>query len=315
MKRFLKILIKITISVSIIWYLVYRHGFSELFSLDDLKEGWILTALLFSTLSFLLGSLQWNMILRNLDIHLPFKKTLSFYYTGQFFNPFLLGFIGGDVVRVYDIAKTSGKNSEAISTVFLDRLIGLFILTLFAAVAAVYTAGLLESNFLMILIILILVAVCFILVFLYSKPFAKKFESTGKKILPKRFHGRIREIYNSLNYYGSHPRLLGKLFLISIFVQSARILVHYCTARSVGVSVGLEYFFLFIPIIALLITLPISIGGIGIRESSGALLFRYIGVAEPKTVVFELLAFAVQVVCSLPGGVAFIFRKHEIKKE
>jgi len=310
-----KISLKLFISISLITYLICKYGaeFVQLFSkVDGL---WIAGALGFMTLSNVLGTLQWNLILKNLDIHLPFKRAFAFYYSGLFFNNFLLSFIGGDVVRIYDITKTSGRNSEAITTVFLDRLIGLFMMTLFAAVAMLYTIGLIQSNVIVILIALIFIVVSFVLVFLFSKPFAKKFESFGKSILPKRFHGRIREIYNSLNYYGNHPVLIGRLIILSFMVQSARICVHYCTSRSLGVTAGIEYFFLFIPIITVIITFPISIGGIGVRESTAAMLFQYAGVSAATAVMFEGLAYGVAILCSIPGGIMFIFRKHELKRE
>jgi len=294
-------------------YLVYSYGISEYYrQLRDVAGVWILIALCCMTLSNILGSAQWNLILRDLDIRLPFRRTLAFYYTGLFFNNFLLSFVGGDLMRVYDISRSSGRNSDAISTVFLDRLVGLFTMTLFACAALFYTLNLLKSNFLVIIIVTLLGVISFLLFFLYSKPFAKKFELFGRYLLPERFHGRIREIYNALHYCSTHPVLLGKLFLLSLFVQSLRILVHYCTSRSLGVDAGLAYFFLFIPIIVVLITLPVSIGGIGVRESSGAMLFAYVGVAATATVLFEGMAYIVAILCSLPGILTFIFRKHEL---
>jgi len=314
-KRSYSVAIKVGISVALVGYLIFKHGSSELYlQFKGIAGEWLALALGCMLISNVLGAVQWTLILKNLDIHLPFRSALSFYFTGLFFNNFMLGFIGGDFVRIYDIAKTSGKNSEAISTVFLDRLIGLFTLTLFAVIAAFFTLELIRSNFLIVLTVSVLSIICFVLVFLYSKPFAKKFETFGRKVLPDRFHKKIREIYNSLNYYGAHPRLLRKLFLISVCVQTLRIFVHYCTARSVDVAIGLEFFFIFIPVIALLVTIPVTVGGIGLRESSGAMLFQYAGVPGPTTVVFEIMAFTVAIICSLPGGIAFIFRKHESKK-
>lgn len=316
MKKIYSTAAKVAISVSLFGFLIYQYGSGELANqLAEVDPLWIVLAIIILSVSFVLGAIQWNIILRNLNIIIPLRRALAFYYTGLFFNNFLLSFIGGDVVRIYDIAKTSGKNSEAISTVFLDRLIGLFTMTLFAALAVTFTFGLIRSNFLIFLTVSILSVICFVLMFLYSKPFAKKFESFGRAILPARFHEKVRSIYNSLNYYGSNPGLLAKLFSISVVVQLARILVHYCAARSIGVDIGIEYFFIFIPIIALLITLPITIGGIGLRESLGVMLFGYAGVSGASAVVFEGLAFIVAVISSLPGGITFIFRKHELKEE
>ena len=94
-----------------------------------------------------------------------------------------------------------------------------------------------------------------------------------------------------------------------MIVQSLRILVHYTAARSIGVQVNLVYFVIFVPIIALLASLPISIGGIGIRESSGVALFSQVWPLQADIVAFEFFAFLIGIISTIPGGIIFMLRK------
>lgn len=314
MKKFISFCLKIGISSTLIWYLIEKHGDELYQQVSNIDIYWIAVALICMTASNLLGSIQWNLILRNIDISLPLKRTLAFYYTGLFFNNFLLSFVGGDVMRIYDISKSSERKSEAVSTVLLDRLIGLVTLCLFAVAATLYTVGSLSSKYLAVIVLSIFLLISLTVFFFYSKSFAKKFEAVGRRILPEKIVVKIGEIYNAINYYRGRIFLLIWPIVISVFVQSLRIIVHYFTAKALGFDVEVVYFFLIIPIIALVITLPVSIGGIGLREYFGALLFPFAGISSATGVIVETLAYIVNIICSLPGAISFVFRKHEMKE-
>jgi len=93
--------------------------------------------------------------------------------------------------------------------------------------------------------------------------------------------------------------------MISICTQSARILTHYLIGRALGVSISPIYYFLFIPIIAIMASLPITIGGIGLREQTGVVLLSIVGVTPAKAVAIEFLSYLLAIGTSLPGGVFF----------
>lgn len=311
-------LLKLVVSVLLIYYLLFiRYDASTIYhTFIDVQGKWVFLALGCMLLSNICGTLQWNLILKNLGIYLPMRRVAAFYFTGLFFNNFLLSFVGGDFVRIYDVTKSSGKNSAAISTVLLDRLIGFVTLSSLAFLGFFYTLRKLDSTALLFAIPGVFVVLVFVLLFLFHKPFAKKFETFGLKVTPKRFQNNIREIYNSINYCGNHPKLLSKLFIIALVVQSVRVCAHFTLARSIGVSANIFYFFLFIPVITILISLPVTVGGIGVREWSASVLFsRFTSISGEEAVLFEFLAYIVAILCSLPGGIAFVFRKHELQQK
>jgi uncharacterized membrane protein YbhN (UPF0104 family) len=108
--------------------------------------------------------------------------------------------------------------------------------------------------------------------------------------------------------YREKRRALLDALLVSIPVQALRILVHYWAALSLGVHVPPVYFFLFIPMIAVLIALPISINGIGVREGFTILFFAMAGIDREQAFSISFLAFLVGVAVSLAGGVLYLGR-------
>jgi uncharacterized protein (TIRG00374 family) len=262
------------------------------------------------TCSHILGSIQWWLLLKYEGINIPWKKTLSFYYVGLFFNNFLIGNVGGDLFRMFDIQSYSKDSASAVSTVFLDRIIGLLVLSSLAVIATPWVILLNDiNNFLFFPIIIIITGWGILLIFLFNKSFIKPFSWIIIKFIPKKIVAQTRAIYNKIHVFNRSKNLLLNVLSISIIVQSARIFTHYLICRSLNNSVSIIYFFLFIPIIAIIASLPISIGGIGFREQSGIILFSNVGLSSLTASVMEFLAYIVAVVSSLPGGLIFIIRK------
>ncbi|MBD3289033.1 flippase-like domain-containing protein [candidate division KSB1 bacterium] len=306
--------LKIIVSIGLIFFLFYKLGFKNVTSqFTAINIYWFLLGIILFTLSNFLGSVQWSFLLKAVGIHLPLLRVISYYYTGLFFNNFLVGYIGGDAIRVYDITKASGSNSEAISAVFFDRLIGFAVLTILALLASLYLLKtFIPSNVIMIILTIFLFWVMLIVI-LFNKRFLDKISWLFKWMLPETLSDKIRKIYLGINQFKNHKTILVKVFATSIIIQTLRILVHYAAARSIGVNIAPIYFIIFIPIIALLASLPISIGGIGIRESSGVALFSQIWSIQADIVAFEFFAFLIGIISTIPGGIIFMLRK-EITK-
>ena len=69
------------------------------------------------------------------------------------------------------------------------------------------------------------------------------------------------------------------------------------------------HFFVFVPLLGLIMMLPISINGLGLREGAGVLLFTRIGLSEEEAFLMEFLTYVVMVGVSLIGGIVFLRRQ------
>jgi len=302
--------LKIIVSFSLVFLLFYKLGFNNVIAqVLAVNFYWFFGGIIIFVISNILGSYQWQLLLKARDIELRLAKITAFYFTGLFFNNFLVGYIGGDAIRIYDITKATGRNTEAISTVFLDRFIGFMMLTTLALGAAIYWIDLFASS--KILLTILSLFSCWVLLFflLFNEKLMEKVTWLIKFMLPENVKAKIRGIYTGINEFKNHKKILVKVFLLSLITQMLRILVHYVTARSIGVNLNIMYFIIFIPIIALISSLPISIGGIGVRESSAVALFSQIWPVQADIVAFEFFAFLIGVISALPGGIIFMLRR------
>jgi uncharacterized protein (TIRG00374 family) len=279
---------------------------------------WMLLALATFAASLVLGNVQWVLLLRLQGIDLGFRRSLGFYFVGAFFNNFLPANIGGDVVRIYDVYKDSGKPDQAIAATVTDRLVGMMTLAALAMPAGLYAAARYESlglertfglaSLAIVLGFTVILALAFLVVF--SRRLARLVAAVLRPFLIRGLGDRVKRVYESFYLYSRKGRSLVAVLAVSLVVQALRTLVHYQVSQAMGLNIPAIYFFLFVPVIAIFIALPISIGGLGVREGLGIYLFRKAvpAVTPEQAFTMGLLAYLVGVVVSLAGGVVYLAR-------
>ena len=99
----------------------------------DIKLAWFVPAFLIMGLIPLIGATRFRWLLAVQGVHITLGRSLQLTFLGNFFNNFMLGLTGGDVVKAYSVARETHKRTEAVITVFLDRIVGLVALALLAA--------------------------------------------------------------------------------------------------------------------------------------------------------------------------------------
>jgi len=302
---------KIIISGFLIGFLLHRIGIHRVTAhLGTANIYWLIAAIFLFITSHFGGSFQWKLLLSSEGIQIPWQKIVSFYFVGLFFNNFLISGLGGDFFRMGDVRRYSKNGTGAVSTVFLDRFAGLFVLSGMSVLTAPWVLIRKESpSYLEISLAILVMGWIFVLFFLFNKQFARPFAWLLKKIIPEGITAKVREVYQRIHNFGRNKKLIFKVIMISLIIQSARIMTHYLLGRSLGVNISPLYFFLIIPIVAIMASLPISLGGVGIREQSGVVLFGVVGMSALQAFSMEFLAYLVAIVSSLPGGVVFILRR------
>jgi uncharacterized membrane protein YbhN (UPF0104 family) len=133
-------------------------------------------------------------------------------------------------------------------------------------------------------------------------------ESLGRRLRLGRLLGRIkilRELYESIHMYGT-PALL-KATGASVVWNLVLVLGYSLLGQSVGVDISIWYFFLFIPIISVLLMVP-SVGGLGIREGATVLLFTRVGVNEAQALALALVYDFALLIIGLIGGTIYLIQ-------
>jgi len=315
LKSALVFLLKLTVTI-VPAYLVYRNIVSDpdwdigdlyrLFSTQSLLP--LSLAILCLALSNFTACLQWKLLLERQGVNLKYGHLLKLYYVGLFFNNFMPGNVGGDVKKVYDIRMQGGQDSvgAGLTATFFDRLFGLFFVTLFTL-----GMGLLffmhddAQRAFMWPSVWIFLGFCALLGGLCSRRLGNLGQKVFSRILPQGINSRLEHMFNRFQNFQS-KKLMAQITGISAVTQSLRIFVHFFCGIAIGVDLSISWYFYYIPLVAIVSALPISIGGFGPREFLAQSLFARAGVPGLESVVIQLLAYFVSLLLSLFGGFAFL---------
>jgi len=306
----LKHIIKITVTVALLAFiLTYLVDIDLVF--DQVKKIDVRYFLLAVTLS-IIGNIfcvkRWQLILKVKELKFRFVTLFKYYYIGIFYNSFFPGTVGGDSVKIYKmIKKTSGRKADIAASVVLDRLMGLMIIYFAAIVALVFQYDFFDKKISWALLLaLLMIAVGFIL--LYKRDFfdfameeiRERFQK-GEKVLSK-----IDVFYNSLNLFQLKKQGGAKLALIILlsisFFYISYVGVFYVLLKALGASVTYYYCMTFLPILNLIVMLPISIGGVGVREVLLIYFLSLDGVAAEIAVALGVLILSVRLINNLLGS-------------
>ncbi|MFI5370091.1 MAG: lysylphosphatidylglycerol synthase transmembrane domain-containing protein [Candidatus Eisenbacteria bacterium] len=300
---------KMALSIGLFVFLFRRVQIGPL--LDSVRVAdprWLAAAVTLFIISNLFGSYQWGRLLRVVDIHIPYWKVCAYYHVGLFFNNFLPANIGGDIARVSDASRYGPTKTAALSAVLMDRLVGTVAL---AGLALVTTLPAL-NQFHLTLVYAALVGFFALSVVMVWAVFHPAVLPALERLLARVGMGglgpHLDDLAARLHGYRGQRGLFGRLLVVGMLTQVSRVFVHALVARALGIDVPLIYFFLFVPLLAVIVSLPISLNGIGVREGAGIVLFGLVGVDRAHAFSLQFTTYLVAVSVSLLGGLVFLIR-------
>lgn len=286
------------------------------FSRIDLSQAWtrfqylswpfVVFALLFYTGCQFLICLRWRVVLLSTGHVVPMSILLSSYFAGTFLNIFLPGALGGDVYRVYRITQQIKDSEVALVSVFIERFTGL------AALSAIALVGLppvfsLVGRWDIILLFMACVGMLVGGVMLIVSPrLLILAEPLLEKIRLGRLAARFAKIQILLRKFAQDRQALATSMGLSLLLQISIVYYHYLVAQQLRIPISYLELLVFIPIIVVVTLLPISVGGLGLKEGLWVYLFSRIGLTAEQALVLSLTITALGWLLSLPGAVILL---------
>ncbi|MEK7468189.1 MAG: lysylphosphatidylglycerol synthase transmembrane domain-containing protein [Planctomycetota bacterium] len=302
-RKRLFLLVRLAVGVGLLWWVF--HKFIKVEEIRDLARrtdrGLLILGLVTELLPIFITTFRWQLLLRPVEIRLGFLRTLHFNYLGLFFNNFLIGLTGGDLMKAILIARGTDRRAAAVLTVFVDRLVGLVTLALIAGLACFARLG--NRDF--------LVAAAIVWGFLASFAlfclvyFNRRLRSAQwVRRLRRRLPGReiLIELDDAGRAYRGQWGVLSGAFALSVFGHAASIGGAFILARSLGSTVSLVDVLIYFPVVMMIASVPISIGTWGVGEAAFVGFFRKVGMPDATAVGLSLLVRLSQALWTLPGG-------------
>lgn len=274
---------------------------------------WMAGAIGLTFLALLAGAIRWHLLLQTLGLPTTFARTFQGYFIGQFFNAFLFGACGGDLARAIVAARDHPeKRAEAVTSVFLDRAIGLVATLLFGCILLLPRirefARHDDPRLALLLMALFLAAsLAFIALFfagdrLARIPWLRRWARRG------RLGPLLRRVYDALFRFRRNARHLLGPTVLSIANLLLLAAATAALARALALDLPFHDLLAVFPVITVLAAIPLTPGSLGVRETLYVQLLQPLGIAAGPALMLSLLGYLAGGFWSLIGGGFWLFR-------
>jgi hypothetical protein len=288
-------------------YLVRLSAFVGIaLAFSRIQPVYLLGFFLLYFLSVSMQSLRWSYLLKAWEVARDFHTLFRSIMIGLFLNNFLPGSLGGDIYRLYAGARDTGKVQAVGATIFYERILGYSSLVTLGLIVLSIRADLVQDW----LLWLLLGGALLGLLTLSTLSSISAFERLAQAFMDRYSLARklrLTDWLNSFRFKVHHPGMLGGIFLISFLIQFADVFSFRLVAAALQLPVKLNDLLLFVPVLYLAILLPLTLNGLGLRETVFVIFSSRWGVAPADAIAFSLTVFALNVAGSLVGGVIYWF--------
>lgn len=266
---------------------------------------------------------RWKLILDAQALPLSWWTVFRLFFVGLFFNTFMPGGTGGDLFKAYYTAReTSQRKTEAVATVFIDRIIGLVSLALLVFGVAAIRFRFFWQFPLARWPYVIVLAGCFLglgaVVFLFRTDLLSDPERLAgwRRSRMARVMDALARVYGAFYVCRCRPVLLAQTIALSLTIQFFLIGAGYCVARALGIALPLVDFATIIPIINIIGSIPVTPGGLGVREGVSVQMGRALGISQAPALLLAFLPYLSFLLWGLLGAVFFFLLpgKHAAQK-
>jgi glycosyltransferase 2 family protein len=312
-QRVLVLALKIAVSAGLLWLLLSRIDLGRLWGYARYASlPWLAAGLALYLGMIVVSAWRWQLLLAAQRIHVGKARLVNSYLVATFFNNFLPSNIGGDVVRIRDIAPAAGSKTLATTVILMDRGIGLLGLFIVAAVGATATSALSSSAPWLAPALWIGLA----LGLAVAVPLVMAPGHVARLLSPlRRLHAdwvgeRIARLTDALRRFGQEPKALLSCFVGAIVVQGVLVAFYVAIVQSMNIQVSAWHLSVIVPISFIVQMAPVSVNGFGVREATFTYYFSRLQLPAESAIAVSFMGAALIMLFSLSGGAAYVLRSY-----
>ena len=305
LKKWLVLVLKILVSGLLVWFLTKEINFANaVHRVTEANSVLLLSALVIMWFQICVGGLRWRSVLHAMGARLSVVNAIRLFYVGAFFSQTLPSAVGGDPVRMYMSYRQGLSLRESINGVLLERVVTVLALIIVVVATQPWfipqvdhpSVDLIEPT-IIIIVIIALIGVSLLLNF-NRLPIALMRWRAVRGLGNLSVDGR--KVFLSQR---NLPRVLfwGGVTHINISISV------FLLAMGLDLDVSLVDCLALMPLVVMIMTIPISIGGWGVRETAMVAFFGLVGIPSEGALVLSVLVGFVGIIAALPGGIIWLF--------
>ena len=300
LKRVGVILLKAGITLGLFYALVTRIDLNAtvgLMAATDWRS--VLGIVGVMVLQVIVAVFRWYRIMISKGVHISVRRSARYFWLGLFFNQLLPSSIGGDAIRGYCLVRDGQSVGRATLSVLLDRILGMAGLVVLIALAIPYAMNLINNPEMQWgMMSALLVVIAGFIAILFIDIFTRRFSSWRVMKGLTTLASDARQLLGSRQGLG--------LVLFSVLIHILSIVVVGMLSSALSIKVDWIALTIIVPITTLLITIPLSIAGWGVREGVMVVGLGYVGIAPEEALALSILYGLLTLVVALPGMLAWL---------
>lgn len=311
LNRPVRIALNIVVTAGIVAFLLWQIDVGRTASLIGDAGVWpLLGALAIFVSTTGLMAWRWKLLLAAKGIDEPMTWLTKNYFIGYAAGQVLPTSLGGDAIRIIEHARRRPEaKGEAAGAVLIERGLGSVGTLVLVAVGLALAVGryddvevfyVLEGGFLAASVVMAWL--------LFSKRGGRLLARLGPLGRVLRIEGAMRSLYDAIHGYRRHPRTLALVIAITLVSQSARLMAIWLAGEAVGVELSPLPYFVLGPLLFLVMMVPFTINGLGVREAFFVAFLGRFDVGADEAFATGFLFYAVTIATSVPGGVILLWR-------
>lgn len=290
-----------------------RRDFLELVSRAN--GFWLVASIAAGVLVNLSSALKWFMLAKVRALGAGYWRIFSYYLIGQFYNLVLPTSVGGDVVRAYELGKFSGRQADALASVFVERYTGVLMLLILSGLAFLNQLTIFSVDLVIFSLLLFTFGLGFIAWMIFDPRLydAVKSFMTARLAFTTSLFQKLDKLLNSVQVYGQHRAALFWAFVNSLIFYLLAVLNVYVTAMVFDPNISVMHMLVATPIIMLIMNIPFSIGNWGVMEIGYSGVFVMLGYSPALGLSVALLMRLKSFLDGAAGGALhplFVTKKH-----
>ena len=223
MKNVMKALIRILITVAVLFFVLKSVDFSEMLTiLKGVNIGIFLFSFVAYVIMVMLCALRWHKLLIVQQIHIPYIRTLAYYLIGFFYNNILPTTVGGGVVRALYAGKWGGKTKAAFSSMLVELILGGWALIIFALIASLFWFKSLSLYLVILPLIGMFLFVTAVLYLFFHRGVMKRFKVITDNVKIFGISKKLKDLYEAMYIYKDKKTQIIEVILLSFGIQIGR---------------------------------------------------------------------------------------------
>ena len=274
-------------------YVLFSYGSEIQVIIKNVNLIYLPIVVLLSILQYLLSAWRWHFIALNTKSKIDYQDAIKFYYISGFLNNILPTGILGDIYRTMNIKVNNEKGNilKSFQSVIFERLSGQvsLLVTFILSLAFLFFMNKKYEAFFYTLTLIIILILLTKLFFKYN--------------LKSKYINNFKYIFSGKLFY--------KHFFLSLIIVITYITTYIICALALELNIDIVSFFVFAPLVLFSMTLPVSIGGWGVRETTALAVSFLLGLSVSASVTVAIVYGLTNLICSVPGLYFLINKKSD----